>query len=85
LAQLLPDWSQGITGRGEKVAGAPATMNFDVIAAMPTDLIFDFFAIKLNGPRAAKNPMELNFTFPDLKEKYLVQIKNGVLNYSRIS
>jgi alkyl sulfatase BDS1-like metallo-beta-lactamase superfamily hydrolase len=73
LAQLLPDWSQGITGRGEKVAGAPATM------------IFDFFAIKLNGPRAAKNPMELNFTFPDLKEKYLVQIKNGVLNYSRIS
>lgn len=66
---------------GVKKMPAPATMNFDVIAAMPTDLIFDFFAIKLNGPHAAKNPMELNFTFPDVKENYLVQIKNGVLNY----
>lgn len=54
----------------------------DMISVMPIESFFDYLAIKLNGPKAAENPMTLNFNLPDRKEKYLLQIKNGVLNYT---
>lgn len=58
-----------------------ATLNSDMISSMPIENFFDYLAIKLNGLRAAENPMNINFDIPDLNKKYLLQIKNGVLNY----
>ncbi len=53
----------------------------DIIAAMPIENFFDYLSIKLNGEKAALNPMTINFDFEDTKQKYILQIKNGVLNY----
>jgi alkyl sulfatase BDS1-like metallo-beta-lactamase superfamily hydrolase len=53
----------------------------DMVSMMPIDNFFDYLAIKLNGPKAAENPMMLNFNLPDKNQKYVLQIKNGVLNY----
>ncbi len=59
----------------------PDINSLDLIAAMPTELFFDYLAIRLNGPKAAENPVSLNINLPDINEKYLLQVKNGVLNY----
>lgn len=67
---------EGVQTKATAVATSP-----DMVAAMPVESFFDFLSIKLNGPRAAKNPMSLNFDIPDLDKKYLIQINNGVLNY----
>ena len=53
----------------------------DMIAAIPTESFFEYLAIKLDGLKAAENPMNVTFNFPDLQKKYFLQIKNGVLNY----
>ncbi|MGL5626937.1 MAG: alkyl sulfatase C-terminal domain-containing protein [Candidatus Rhabdochlamydia sp.] len=53
----------------------------EIIKAMPTESLLDYLAIQLNGPRAAEKKISIRFELPDSKEKYLIQIKNGVLNY----
>ncbi|PWU15597.1 MAG: hypothetical protein C5B45_02200 [Chlamydiae bacterium] len=53
----------------------------DIIRSMPTESLLDYLAIQLNGPRAADQQLSIYFELPDIKEKYLVQVKNGVLNY----
>lgn len=53
----------------------------DIIRAMPTESLLDYFAIQLNGPRAADQQISIYLELPDIKEKYLIQVKNGVLHY----
>lgn len=53
----------------------------EIIKAMPTESLLDYLAIQLNGPRAAEKQISIRFELPDSKEKYLIQVKNGVLNY----
>lgn len=53
----------------------------DMVAAMPPESFFDYLSIKLNGPKAAQNPLTVNFNLKDTDQKYLLEIKNGVLNY----
>lgn len=55
--------------------------NEDMINAMPMESILDFLAIHLNGPRAENEQIIFNLKLPDIKEQYVIQIKNGVLNY----
>ncbi len=52
----------------------------DLLAVMPTHLLFDYLAVRLDGAKASENPMTLNINLNDRKEKFLVQIKNGVLH-----
>lgn len=55
--------------------------SLDMIIAMSTESFFDYLSIKLDGLKASENPMTINFNLPDKNEKYIVQIKNGVLHY----
>lgn len=55
--------------------------NEDLINTMPVNLILDFLAIHLNCPKASNEQITLNLKLPDIKEQYVIQIKNGVLNY----
>lgn len=66
---------------GVQKSGALRFNNADVITSMPMENVLDFLAIAMNGMRAAEHPMSLNIQLTDTKENYLVQIKNGVLNY----
>ncbi len=61
---------------------APNTASPDTVRAMSLDLFFDFLAMKLDGPKAAGKHVVLNFDFTDTKEKYMVEMVNGVLNHT---
>jgi alkyl sulfatase BDS1-like metallo-beta-lactamase superfamily hydrolase len=59
----------------------PTTTNPDSINAMTLDMFFDYLGVRLNGPKAAEKKITLNFEFPDIKEKYVLSLQNGVLNH----
>lgn len=67
---------------GVKKLATPNTASPDIARAMSLEQIFDFLAIRLNGPRAAGKELTLNFKFTDTKQNYALKLKNGVLNYS---
>lgn len=57
------------------------TVSADMVSSMPIENFFDYLSIRLNGLKAAENPMGINFDLSDQNKKYFLQIKNGVLNY----
>jgi alkyl sulfatase BDS1-like metallo-beta-lactamase superfamily hydrolase len=58
------------------------TASPDTIDAMPPEIMFDYLAVRLNGPKAAGKKITLNMNFTDLKKEYGLTVENGVLNYS---
>jgi alkyl sulfatase BDS1-like metallo-beta-lactamase superfamily hydrolase len=65
---------------GVKKTSTPVTASPDTIEAMDTSLVFDFFGVKLNGEKVAHTSLTLNFVFPDINKKYLVELNNGTLH-----
>jgi alkyl sulfatase BDS1-like metallo-beta-lactamase superfamily hydrolase len=55
----------------------------DTVAAMPYELFFDYLSIRLNGPKAEGKTIKLNMDFPDTKDKYLLVVQYGVLQYHK--
>jgi alkyl sulfatase BDS1-like metallo-beta-lactamase superfamily hydrolase len=55
----------------------------DTVAAMPYELFFDYLSIRLDGPRAEGKTIKLNLDFPDTKDKYLLVVQYGVLQYHK--
>jgi len=45
-------------------------------------MMFDYLAVRLNGPKAAGKKITLNVDFTDLKKQYGLTVENGVLNYA---
>lgn len=67
---------------GVKRVSAPSTVSPDISRAMSLEQIFDFLAVRLNGPRAAGKDITLNLKFTDTNQDYTLKVKNGVLNAS---
>lgn len=67
---------------GVPKAGGINTASPDTIKAMPPHMVFDYLAVRLNGPKAEGKKIVLNIDFTDLKEQYVLIVENGVLNYS---
>jgi alkyl sulfatase BDS1-like metallo-beta-lactamase superfamily hydrolase len=65
---------------GVKKVATPNTASPDITRAMSLEQIFDYLAIRLNGPKAAGKEMTLNFKFTDTKQDYSLVLKNGVIN-----
>jgi len=51
----------------------------DVLRAMPLDMIFDYMALRLNGPKADGKKISVNWNFTDTGEKYLLTLEDSVL------
>lgn len=66
---------------GVQKGATPDTASPDTIRAMSTDLFFDYLGIKLDGLKAANTLLTLNFVFPDINEKYIVELNNGSLHH----
>jgi alkyl sulfatase BDS1-like metallo-beta-lactamase superfamily hydrolase len=66
---------------GVKQMGSPDTASPDTIRAMDTDLFFDYLGVKLNGKKAADTSLTMNFIFPDINEKFVVELSNGSLHH----
>jgi alkyl sulfatase BDS1-like metallo-beta-lactamase superfamily hydrolase len=59
----------------------PITTTPDSIRAMTLDMFFDYLGVRLNGPKAADKKITINFDFTDTNEKYVLSLRNGVLNH----
>ncbi|WP_234791614.1 alkyl/aryl-sulfatase [Mycolicibacterium mucogenicum] len=67
---------------GVPTSGGTDTASPDTINAMPPEMMFDYLAVRLNGPKAAGKKITLNVDFTDLKKQYGLTVENGVLNYA---
>jgi alkyl sulfatase BDS1-like metallo-beta-lactamase superfamily hydrolase len=68
---------------GVPSAGGTNVASPDTIKAMPPEMTFDFFGVRLNGPKAAGKKIVMNIDFTDLQKQYALTVENGVLNYAR--
>jgi alkyl sulfatase BDS1-like metallo-beta-lactamase superfamily hydrolase len=60
---------------------APNTNSPDLVAALTPEMLFDFLAVRLNGPEAADEDLVLNLHFTDDARDFVLRVGNGVLNY----
>jgi len=60
----------------------PSTSGGDAITAMSIEMIFDYMAVRLNGPKSEGHAMSIGFDFTDTARYYLLTVENGVLNHS---
>ena len=60
----------------------PSGVSEDVISAMSIEMLFDYMAVRLNGPKAAGHAMSIGFVLTDTSERYLLTLENGVLNHT---
>ncbi|WP_394558575.1 alkyl/aryl-sulfatase [Aquipseudomonas alcaligenes] len=60
----------------------PDTASPDTVKAMDLDLFFDYLAMRLKGPEVEDKHITLNFDFTDLKQQYVLEMVNGVLNHT---
>lgn len=67
---------------GVPTAGGVSSANPDTIRSMQPEMLFDYMAVRLNGPRAAGKKLALNVNFTDLNKQYALVVENAVLNYS---
>lgn len=53
----------------------------DTITAMTIPMFFDFLGVRLNGPKADGKVIVLNWDFPDVGERYVLNLENSALTY----
>lgn len=68
---------------GVPSAGGIGTASPDVIKAMPPEMLFDYLAVRLNGPKAFGKKLALNISFTDLGKEYGLTVENAVLNHGK--
>lgn len=72
-----------LTGADELSGGVrklpPSMAPLDMIAALDSQMIFDVLAIRLNADKAGDARLKIIFAFPDRNERFLVEVRNGVL------
>lgn len=67
--------------QGVQPLPAASSVSPDIVAAMNMDMILDYLAIRLNGPKAIGVDMTMNWVLPDINQQYKVVVRNSVLNY----
>jgi alkyl sulfatase BDS1-like metallo-beta-lactamase superfamily hydrolase len=60
----------------------PGTASPDTVRAMSLGLLFNYLAIRLNGPKAAGERLVFEFDFTDSGERAVLELSNGTLNHS---
>lgn len=78
-----------LTGAQELRNGKPVVpvdpgANLDIVGAIPPELLLDYFGIRLNGPKAAEHSWVLGWVVPDVKQAFAIELRNGVLVYSKV-
>jgi alkyl sulfatase BDS1-like metallo-beta-lactamase superfamily hydrolase len=72
-----------LTGADELRGGVrklPGSLTpLDMIAALDSQMIFDVLAVRLNPQKAGDARLKMIFAFPDRNERFLVEVRNGVL------
>ncbi len=72
-----------LTGAQELRGGvgpARTVGSLDMISNLPSAMIFDVLAIRIDPAKAGDAKLAVIFAFPERKERWLVTVRNGVLN-----
>ncbi len=59
----------------------PRTLSPDMVSALTNNMIFDYLAVRLNGPKASGKAISLLFDFEGSDQRHLVTVTNGVLRH----
>jgi alkyl sulfatase BDS1-like metallo-beta-lactamase superfamily hydrolase len=72
-----------LTGADELRGGVrklPTSMTpMDMLAALDSQMIFDVLSVRLNPDKAKDAKLKIVFAFPERGERFLVEVRNGVL------
>jgi len=66
---------------GVNLGQVPNTASADMLQALSIDQIFDFLAVRVNGPKAEEVALSINWHFTDADVGYGMWLKYGVLNH----
>ncbi|MDE2577831.1 MAG: MBL fold metallo-hydrolase [Hyphomicrobiales bacterium] len=64
---------------GPPKAVGPSTLAADMMKGIPTDMLFDVMAVRLNADKAEGKTLAINWIFPDTNEKIAVNLQNSAL------
>ncbi|ABL98721.1 alkyl/aryl-sulfatase [Shewanella amazonensis] len=67
---------------GVPTSGGVNTASPDIIRAMTPEMVFDYFAVRLNSDKAAGKDLTLEIRLSDLNRDFCLNVKNAVLNYA---
>lgn len=67
----------GVTNGPAPITGSP-----DIIRGLPIEKYLDYLAVRLDHPKAADANITLNFDMPDVGQRFVIEIANGVMNYT---
>ncbi len=65
--------------RGVELTGRGVGGSSDLVANLPSAMIFDLLAVRLDPSKAGTSILSVVFAFPDRGERFLVHVANGVL------
>jgi alkyl sulfatase BDS1-like metallo-beta-lactamase superfamily hydrolase len=65
--------------------GLDMALLVDMLKRTPVDLFFQSMSVRLNGPKADGVERSVAINFSDLDKSYLLEVKNSVMHYTRIS
>lgn len=77
-----------LTGAQELRFGSPVmpqiidTASAETIHALTLEMIFNYLAIRINGPEAAGREVTVNLVFPDTNQTAWLRLENGALSHS---
>jgi alkyl sulfatase BDS1-like metallo-beta-lactamase superfamily hydrolase len=67
---------------GAAEIGRGPTINPNTINAIPTEMLFDLFGVQLNGPKADRKHIVINWNFTDTQEVYALALEDSALTYT---
>ena len=53
----------------------------NALRALTIDMVFDFFGVRLNGPKAEGKKIAINWNFSDTNQQYVLNLENSVLTH----
>jgi alkyl sulfatase BDS1-like metallo-beta-lactamase superfamily hydrolase len=65
--------------QGVQKSAAGAAIGADMIANLPTSMLFDLLAVRLDADKAKDVSLKLAMVFPDRNESVYIRVRNGVL------
>lgn len=75
-----------LLGAYELRHGTPTTrargpVSPDVVKALTVPMFFDYLGVRLNGPKADGKRIVINWTFPAIAERYVLNLENCAITY----
>lgn len=61
--------------------GRPAAVSRDVVRSLPLPMFFDYLAVRLDGEKAEGRRIVINWVFPDIDERFVLNLENAALTY----